>query len=232
MHVVVLAPHADDAEYGAGGLIALLAAAAHDLVIANFTPSDPGWGGLAEMQAILGVRQVDFLGFATGQIRDTDEARSLVTAYLDGLKPDLILSIWPVDEHSDHRGQASLAIHYVNQRQQMRVDAKGQIHPEVHCPQLIFYEALSGKQSKLFHPDIHIDLPAAMAQKKIAAMQLYNTSQYMAQAIHHHMVMMEFRALQSGQCRHAMIEQGVWSEAFASYPVANGQKRLALPGQK
>lgn len=228
---LVLSPHTDDAEFGVGGLLVRLVRQGHDVTIANMILNNDAQKAAAlRTKQILGVQTVEWLGFK--EVSETPETRTRMAAYLDSKRPEVIFAPWPVDEHPDHRGTGSLAVYYVNSRQQAYVDARGNVHPGEYCPQLFFFEALTGKQSKLFRPDVYVDLPADVVEAKKLAMNVYNTSAYMNSAVEHHVKMLCFRGLESGVNRQACIDRGVWAEAFVAFPLGAGQRRIELPGQK
>jgi LmbE family N-acetylglucosaminyl deacetylase len=232
LRCLVLSPHTDDAEFGLGGFITQAARLGHEVVIVNMTGADAARQRAARTRQLMGATAVEWLGLDDGRVVETPETRQLLAACLDRHRPDVIFATWPVDEHPDHRATGALAIHYVNSKQQLFVDRTGTVHPDEHCPRLFFYEELCGKQSKLFRPDVYIDLPADVVAVKRQAMEVYGDSDYMRSAVEHHMKMLAFRGLESGTSRQATIDKGVWAEALIAFPLATGQKRLLLPGQK
>lgn len=232
LRCLVLSPHTDDAEFGLGGFIAQTSRQGHEVVIVNLTGSDGAKRQAARTKQILGVSQVEWLDLKDGGVVESPETRALLTTCLDRHRPDVILATWPVDEHPDHRATGSLAIHYVNAKQQLFVDRTGGVHPKEYCPRLFFYEELAGKQTKLFHPDVYIDLPADVVAFKKQAMEVHVTSDYMKSAVEHHLKMLAFRGLESGTSRQATIDKGVWAEGLIAFPLATGQPRWLLPGQK
>lgn len=232
LRFLVLSPHTDDAEFGLGGFITLASKAGHEVIVVNMIGSDGARRQAAGTKRLMGVRKLEWLDLKDGAVAETPETRALVAACMDRHRPDVIFTTWPVDEHPDHRAAGSLAIHYVNSKQQLYVDKTGVIHPEEYCPRLFFYEEISGKQTKLFRPDVYIDLPGEIVTIKKLAMEVYDTSDYMKSAVEHHLMMMAFRGLESGTSRQATINKGVWAEALIAFPLATGQPRLLLPGQK
>ena len=97
------------------------------------------------------------------------------------------------------------------------------------------FEVISGKQSKCFRPDRFVDLDRDAFDLKKRLMRLYTgrpMTGYMKSVYAHHLLMLEFRARESGACRHSEIDRGIWAEAFVSYPLPRGQARITLPGER
>jgi LmbE family N-acetylglucosaminyl deacetylase len=232
LRFLVLAPHTDDAEYGLGGFLTRLSREGHEVIIVNMTGNNAARSQAARTKQLMGVQTVEWLDMKDGGVVETPESRAIVTACIDKHRPDIIFATWPVDEHPDHRATGALAIHCVNAKQQLFVDKTGVIHPEEYCPQLYFYEVISGKQSKVFRPDVYVDLPGDIVTIKKQVMEVYNTTGYMNSAQVHHMKMLTFRGLESGTSRQATIDKGVWAEALIAFPLATGQRRIQLPGEK
>jgi LmbE family N-acetylglucosaminyl deacetylase len=232
LRCLVLSPHTDDAEFGLGGFIAQASREGHEIIIVNLTGSTDAKRLAERTRQVLGVSHVECLDLRDGGVMETPEMRTLLATCLDRLRPDIIFATWPVDEHPDHRATGSLAIHYVNAKQQIYVDRTGVVHPKEYCPRLFFYEELAGKQSKLFRPDVYIALSADAVALKKQAMEVYATSDYMRSAVEHHLKMVAFRGLESGTSRQATIDKGVWAEGLIAFPLATGQPRVLLPGQK
>lgn len=120
MRVLSLHAHPDDAEFLAGGTLALLAARGHQVLIASMTAGDCGSGlhSPAEISrirrgegaraaAIIGA-EYHSLGFSDLAIFVDDEARRRVTAALRRLRPDIVLTASPADYHCDHEATSRL----------------------------------------------------------------------------------------------------------------------------
>jgi LmbE family N-acetylglucosaminyl deacetylase len=230
---VVMAAHTDDAEFGAGGAIINLIRAGYDVIMGNMVDGGGRSAGLQSAQ--MTGAGAEWLGFEANAVEDSPASFGVVKAFLDRHQPDLIFTHWPIDEHPDHRATGSLTIRYVDERQKILVDREGVIHPGEYCPRLYFYEAISGKQTKCFTPDLYVDFDKNAFELKKRLMQLYTgtpMTSYMKSAYQHHLLMMEFRARESGACRHGEIDGGIWAEAFAMFPLARGQERIVLPGER
>jgi LmbE family N-acetylglucosaminyl deacetylase len=122
--VLVVVAHPDDAEAGAGGTIARLAAQGADVTYVIVTNGGTGSGDRAmsrdrlvrirevEQRAAartLGVKRVEFLGYEDGEVEDTRDLRRDVTRQIRRWRPELVISQSPhrtssiFASHRDHR---------------------------------------------------------------------------------------------------------------------------------
>lgn len=233
MKIVVLSAHTDDAEIGMGGTIINLLQDGHEVVICNMT-SDQNTKKLGiESAKMLGIT-VKWLNFQINRVQDRESDFKRLERFLNRYKPDIIFTHWPVDEHPDHRATGSLGIRYVNNKQQDYIDKNGCVHPEKYCPQLLFYEVLIGKQTKCFIPDRYVEITQEVFKKKKSLMDIYASplGPYAKSWYYHTILTMEFRGRESGACRHAEIDRGIWAEAFVSYPIPRGMREILLPFEK
>ena len=233
MLLAIVAAHTDDAEFNAGGTAVNFVKAGGKVVIINLTSPSPETISCGRKGAGIIGADVEFVKFPQGGITDNPESSKRLEDVLDKYKPDIILSHWPVDEHSDHRAAATMTIKYVSGKQQ-KFTAKD-AGPDEYCPQLMFFEALVGKQSKCFKPEVYVELSAEVFEKKKELMRIYTgelMDGYMKSSYNHHLMMMEFRARESGACRQTEIDKGIWAEAFITFPVPRGKSRLHLPSER
>src|SRR5436305_12138560 len=118
--VLAIHAHPDDIEILAGGTLALLAEAGHEITIATFTPGDCGSQELGTEQIAV-VRRREAATSAAGigaqyfclEFRDlsifSDEpSRRRVTEALRWARPQLILTSAPVDYLCDHEAVSAL----------------------------------------------------------------------------------------------------------------------------
>jgi LmbE family N-acetylglucosaminyl deacetylase len=122
--VLSVAAHGDDAEFRAGGTLAKLAAAGHDVYLAIATDNDRGSFRLAPEKlrriarpeaeaaaAALGAKGVFMLGHTDGDLCDVKPSvlRGQVMRLIRQLKADIVFS-WdpfaPFEDHPDHRAIA------------------------------------------------------------------------------------------------------------------------------
>ena len=127
--ILVVTPHPDDAEGGAGGTIAKWTREGREVVLVVCTNGDKGTSDpemtserLAAIReaeqrkaaAIAGAEEVVFLGYGDGELEDTREFRGRLVEQTRRWKPDVALAMDPVRReshgHRDHRvsGQAAL----------------------------------------------------------------------------------------------------------------------------
>ncbi|GAA1341911.1 PIG-L deacetylase family protein [Saccharothrix algeriensis] len=105
--VVAVSPHADDAEYGAGGLLAAYADAGYDVLVALMTGAHPNRLREAEAAArVLGARVVADGSGCDGAL----EVTSARVRWLERLTADaqVVLAPHPDDTHQDHRAATAI----------------------------------------------------------------------------------------------------------------------------
>ncbi len=122
MSIRILAIHAhpDDLELFAGGTLALLAQAGHQLTFVSLSNGDCGsteYGAeeLGRLRRSEAANSAHLIGaeYAWGGFRDLvifqeDAARRRVTALLRRFRPDMILTASPADYHCDHEATSRL----------------------------------------------------------------------------------------------------------------------------
>jgi LmbE family N-acetylglucosaminyl deacetylase len=234
MLAIVLAAHTDDAEVGAGGAMINLTQNGHDVLMVNMTSGNGGENVGSATAEIIGA-DVTFMEFETNAIVDDSESYQKLETLLDDKKTDIIFAHWPVDEHPDHRATASMAIKYVNSKQQKFLGANGKINSDEYCPQLMLYAPIIGKQAKCFKPDTYVELSEETFKTKTRLMRFYTgkpMTDYGKSWYEHEITTMEFRAREAGACRHSEIDRGIWAEAFVSYPNPRGKERIRIPGER
>jgi LmbE family N-acetylglucosaminyl deacetylase len=132
--VMVVTAHPDDSEFGAGGTVAKLVREGKRVVYCILTNGNKGSGdrtmtperlvAIREEEqrgaaGVLGVDQVDFLGFADGELEDTYASRRAVCAAIRRHQPDLIITMNPhrtknlYASHRDHRIAAGIVLDVV-----------------------------------------------------------------------------------------------------------------------
>ena len=163
LRILVIGAHPDDPETCAGGLLALAAAAGHEVTSVYLTTGEAGIPGTAAPAAaairrreaeracaILGVKAV-FLGEIDGATV-VDQARYRKMAeFLRDQKPDLVVTHWPIDTHADHRACWNLVYNaWVAENRRFA---------------LYYMEAMSGHQSQGFQPTDRLDIGAVLQRK-------------------------------------------------------------------
>ncbi|MBX7259192.1 MAG: PIG-L family deacetylase [Candidatus Hydrogenedentes bacterium] len=194
LKVVVAGGHPDDPESGCGGLIALYAAAGHEVVNLYLTRGEAGIAGKTDDEAaairtaeaeaackILGARPV-FAGQIDGAAEVSGKHYETIRRILDEEKPDLVLTHWPIDTHRDHRA-ASLLVY----------DAWLASGREFT---LYYYEVESGHQSQHFHATHYVDITSVESKKREACYS--HKSQNPDDFYGLHTEMHRFRGMESG----------------------------------
>jgi LmbE family N-acetylglucosaminyl deacetylase len=126
---MVVFAHPDDAEFGSAGTIAKLARDGKEVVYVVVTDGSKGSSDVnisseqlirarqqeqREAGRVLGVNQVEFLGFPDGMLEPSMEVRKAITASIRKHKPDLVISQSPLRDlslgvfvqHPDHLAAA------------------------------------------------------------------------------------------------------------------------------
>ncbi len=126
---MVVFAHPDDAEFGSAGTIAKLARDGKEVVYVVVTDGSKGSSNVniiseqliltrqqeqREAGRVLGVNQVEFLGFPDGMLEPSMEVRKAITASIRKHKPDLVISQSPLRDlslgvfvqHPDHLAAA------------------------------------------------------------------------------------------------------------------------------
>ena len=165
LSVVCIGGHPDDPESGCGGTLASYAAAGHTVTIVYLTRGERGIEGksldeaarirTAESEAacrVLGATP-RFFGQIDGATELTHAHVDAMTKLVAALKPDLILTHWPIDTHMDHQVASLLAI---------------RAWMSVKSADLFFFEVNAGSQTEGFKPDAYVDISAVVEQKKRA----------------------------------------------------------------
>ena len=120
MRILCLHAHPDDAEFLAGGTLALLAAAGHHITIATMTSGDCGSVEFGPQEtadirrqeasraaSLIGAEH-HWVGFKDLTIFEDDPSRRRVTASLRRFRPDVVLTASPRDYHCDHDATSKL----------------------------------------------------------------------------------------------------------------------------
>ncbi len=120
MRIACIHAHPDDAEILAGGTLALLANAGHQLVLVTMTAGDCGSAEYGA-EELTGIRKSEAAGAAALidaeylcanfwdlAIFSDDPSRRRVTQLLREIQPELILTASPDDYHCDHEATSQL----------------------------------------------------------------------------------------------------------------------------
>jgi N-acetylglucosamine malate deacetylase 1 len=193
--IVVITPHPDDAEASCGGLIANCIANGDDVIILNMTGGEYGIWNKSPEEArsirtieaknageVLGAKEVFFGGIDAHLNVDSVNTEKLKRILLD-INPDIVLSSWPMDVHSDHQATGILA---------WRVFQDPRFNFE-----LFFYETTNTPHTKTYQfvPTHYVDISEVMELKKEATLQ--HKSQNPIEWYYMYETLAEFRGYES-----------------------------------
>jgi LmbE family N-acetylglucosaminyl deacetylase len=179
--ILVIVAHPDDAEFGCAGSVARWAAEGREVFYCLLTNGNRGsddpdmtperLAAIREREqraaaAVLGVRDVTFLGYPDGELEDTREARRDVVRAIRRTRPDRVVtqspfpSLNPYAGHRDHRNAGRLALDAVYPYARDRL----------HFPELLAEGLLPHKVREVYlmgyaDPDAVVDITDAMDRK-------------------------------------------------------------------
>jgi len=205
MKVVVVGAHPDDPESICGGTMCLLSNNGHEIVSVYLTTGERGIPGVSMLEsaeirkkeAINASKMInsrpEFIGQIDGDTEVNTNRYDEVRSFLEGEKPDIVFTHWPVDAHRDHRA-CSLLVY----------DAWLALGKSF----VLFYcEAMTGMQSMNFQPSLYVDITSVADRKRKACYEhkSQNVESWYAQT---HEIIESFRGLEYG-CRYAeaFVEQ-------------------------
>lgn len=173
--LLVIAPHPDDAELHAGGLIARHAQAGRRVVIADATAGELGSRGDAARRAreaaaaaeILGVQR-ECLGLPDGGLLASDAAqRAAIVAAIRRHRPHTVVALSAQARHPDHIALAELVRQAIKAAALHRLPAPGD-HPAWAGARLVWVEA-----ELPLMPTALVPLDDACWARKMAAIRCY-----------------------------------------------------------
>jgi bacillithiol biosynthesis deacetylase BshB1 len=140
---LVVAPHPDDAELGAGGAILLLQSRGARVGVLDLTDGEPTPFGSPEIRkgeteaatAVLGLSWRGNLGLTNRKLEADLEARGRLAGALRELRPRFLFAPYWEDAHPDHVAASALVDAARFWAKLTRCDLPG----EPHFPQRIFY---------------------------------------------------------------------------------------------
>jgi len=195
LRVVCVGGHPDDPESGCGGTLARYSALGHSVTIIYLTRGEAGIQGKSHDEAaairsaeceasckILGAKAV-FAGQIDGATVIERSAADSLARLIAAAQPDVVLTQWPIDTHSDHQAASVLTF---------RSWLAGGRRFE-----LFYYEVNLGSQTMGFHPTDYVDI-TAVREKKKAALFAHKSQDGEAIYRQHHEVMENFRGREGG----------------------------------
>ena len=200
--ILVAGGHPDDPESGCGGTMIKYAALGCSVTALYLTRGEAGIEGAGLDEAarirtdevqracrITGAKPV-FFGQIDGNTEINKQAYTRISEILQQVKPDIVLTHWPIDTHRDHRVMWQLVYDAWLQARSIR---QGRF-------MLYYFEVLTGDQSQHFRPTHYVDISDVIARKRDACYA--HQSQKPGTWYPQHLKMSEFRGLES-QVAHA-----------------------------
>ncbi|HZU28268.1 MAG TPA: PIG-L family deacetylase [Bryobacteraceae bacterium] len=164
LRVVVTGGHPGDPEYGCGGTVARYTDAGHDVTLLYLnrgqktcpeTEGDPG----SRVRVAEAEKACNILGAKPAFAGQCDAHSVVDNAHydefrrvLDGLRPDVVFTHWPIDQHRDHTA-LSLLVHDCWLKSDKRFG-------------LYYYEV--GEDTMMFTPTEYVDITAAESRRRAA----------------------------------------------------------------
>jgi len=143
LDVLVIAPHPDDAELGAAGLILKLKEEGRRVGILDLTNGEPTPHGSPELRAeetaaatrVLGLDWRENLGLPNRRLESTLEARAQLAGVIRRVRPRWLLAPYWTDSHPDHVAATQL----IEAARFWSKLTKSELPGEPHHPARIFY---------------------------------------------------------------------------------------------
>jgi N-acetylglucosamine malate deacetylase 1 len=119
LKVVVFGGHPDDPESGAGGLVVTLTRQGHQVICAYGTSFRGGRRFFDRPEAEVRREEASaackvlgavpkFFPYAHEKLNADEDTLKAVSTWLDGVKPDVVVTHWPLDTHPNHHAVSSL----------------------------------------------------------------------------------------------------------------------------
>lgn len=110
--VLAIGAHYDDCPFGISGVLLQAAAKGHRVVILSLIGDYTNWKPVRDRgpELLEGTRRIcadygaeaRFLGYASGRLPVTEEAKREVAEVVAEVRPDVAFMLWPHDQHPDH----------------------------------------------------------------------------------------------------------------------------------
>jgi LmbE family N-acetylglucosaminyl deacetylase len=214
LRVVVFGAHPDDPESGCGGLMALLRKDGHEVAAAYATcfrgdrkigkepEADVRRREAADACKILGATP-HFFDYAHESLAADRATLEAVSAWLKKVRPDVVVTHWPVDTHLNHHVTSSLVWQCYLQDSEWG---------------LYFFEVMTDRQSLGFRPDLYLDVESVRDLKRKAL--ACHTSQNPDSIWEVHDVMHRSRGAEAGV---------TYAEAYLRAESTKPRPKLPLP---
>jgi LmbE family N-acetylglucosaminyl deacetylase len=162
LKVVVFGGHPDDPESGAGGLVAILTQQGHEVILAYGTAfrgdrrffdrpeAEVRREEAAAASKVLGAVP-KFFPYAHEKLVADAPTLKAVSTWLDEVKPDIVVTHWPLDTHPNHHVISSLVWQCYQRRGGWN---------------LYFFEVMTDQQTIAFRPELYLDIGPVREIKK------------------------------------------------------------------
>jgi LmbE family N-acetylglucosaminyl deacetylase len=164
LKVVIWGAHTMDPELACGGLIALLRRGGHEVIVAYSATFRGDLKIGDEPQEVVHKREATqaskilkvtpkFFPYANEKLIADDRTVKEAAAWLEEVKPDIVVTHWPLDTHPNHHVTSSLV---------------WQNYAWKGGWSLYFFEIMGGQQTQLYAPDLYLDIGSVVSEKKEA----------------------------------------------------------------
>jgi len=205
LKVVVAGGHPGDPEYGCGGVVAKYTKLGHAVTLLYLNRGEKGCpepvprlgsamrSAEAEKACAILKARPAFAGQCDGNAIVDASHYTEFRALLQGEKPDVVFTQWPVDNHRDHRAISVLVYDaWLGMKKSFA---------------LYYYEVSDGEDTVMFHPNEYVGITDVEPQKRAACYAHASQSPDRYYALQDQVA--KFRGLESGFTR---------AEAFARHP--------------
>ena len=228
MRILAIHAHPDDVEILAGGTLAMLCAAGHQVIIVSMTPGDCGSKhhspeDIAALRRIEARNAAELIGaeYRCAEFRDMaifndDAARRKTTEILRLTQPHIVITASPADYHCDHEATSVLVRDSCFSAPAPNYRC-GTAEPLPAIPHLYFMDSIEGldRDGQPIRPDFTVDVSATFETKK--SMLACHESQRLWLKEHHgmddYLESMEKWTRERGRQAHV-----TYGEGFRRYP--------------
>jgi N-acetylglucosamine malate deacetylase 1 len=162
LKVIVFGGHPDDPESGAGGLVAMLTRQGHEVILAYVTAFrgdrrffDRPEADVRREEATAACKLLGatpkFFPYAHEKLVADEPTLKAVSAWLNEVKPDIVVTHWPLDTHPNHHAVSSLVWRSYKRNGGWN---------------LYFFEVMTDQQTIAFRPELYLDIGPVREVKK------------------------------------------------------------------
>ncbi len=162
LKIVIFGGHPDDPESGAGGLVALLTRQGHEVILAYGTDFrgdrrffDRPEADVRREEATAACKVLGatpkFFPYAHEKLVADEPTLKAVASWFDEVKPDIVVTHWPLDTHPNHHVVSSLVC---------------QTYKRKGGWNLYFFEVMTDQQTIAFRPELYLNIGPVREVKK------------------------------------------------------------------